>query len=88
MSCVILRGRWCDIIVLNVHALTEDKWDYTNDSFCEELEGVFNQFPKYHMKILLGDFKISVQRWGGKIFLNRQLGMRVCMKLVMIMGLE
>jgi hypothetical protein len=32
--------------------------------------------------------EISMQRWGGKIFLNRQLGMRVCTKLVMIMGLE
>jgi hypothetical protein len=25
MSCIILRGRWCHIIVLNVHAPTEDK---------------------------------------------------------------
>jgi hypothetical protein len=25
------------------------------DSFCEELEGVFDTFPKYHMKIMLGD---------------------------------
>jgi hypothetical protein len=27
MSYIILRGRWCDIIVLNVHATTEDKID-------------------------------------------------------------
>jgi hypothetical protein len=26
-----------------------------------------------------------MRRWGGKIFSNRQLGMRVCTKLVMIM---
>jgi hypothetical protein len=44
---VILRGRWCNIIVLNVHALTEDKIDYINDRFCEELE-------HYHMNVLLG----------------------------------
>jgi hypothetical protein len=25
MSCVTLKGRWCDIIVLNVHAPAEDK---------------------------------------------------------------
>jgi hypothetical protein len=25
MSYIILRGRWCHIIVLNVHAPTEDK---------------------------------------------------------------
>jgi hypothetical protein len=29
MSYIILRGRWCDIIVLNVHAPTEDKCDDT-----------------------------------------------------------
>jgi hypothetical protein len=30
----ILRGRWCHIIVLNVHAPTEDKTDDVKDSFC------------------------------------------------------
>jgi hypothetical protein len=52
MSYMILRGRWCNIIVLNVHAPTEDKIDDTKDSFYEELERVFDKFPKYHMKIL------------------------------------
>jgi hypothetical protein len=37
-----------------VHAPTEDKGDDTMDSFYEELVQVFNQFPRYHMKILLG----------------------------------
>jgi hypothetical protein len=40
MSYIILRGRWCDIIVLNVHAPTEDKTDYVN---CN----VFDKFLKY-----------------------------------------
>jgi exonuclease III len=62
MSYITLRGCWCDIIVLNVHAPTEDKCDDTKDSFNEELEGVFDQFPKYHMKILLGDFNAKVGR--------------------------
>jgi exonuclease III len=62
MSYVILRGRWCNIIVLNVHAPTEDKIDDTKDRFCEELEHVFDKFPKYHMKILLGDFNAKVDR--------------------------
>jgi exonuclease III len=60
MSHIILRGRWCDIIFFNVHAPTEDKCDDTKDSFYEELEGVFDQFLKYHMKILLGDFSVKV----------------------------
>jgi hypothetical protein len=29
MSNIVLRGCWCDIIVLNVHAPTEDKIDNT-----------------------------------------------------------
>jgi hypothetical protein len=53
---IILRSCWCHIIVLNVHASTEDKTDDVKDGFYEELERVFDKFPKYHMKILLGDF--------------------------------
>jgi hypothetical protein len=52
---IVLRGRWCHIIVLNVHAPTEDKTDDVKDSFYEELERVFDKFPKYHTKMLLGD---------------------------------
>jgi exonuclease III len=62
MSYITLRGRWCDIIVLNVHAPTEDKCDDTKDSFYGELERVLDQFPKYHMKILLGDFNANLGR--------------------------
>jgi exonuclease III len=62
MSYITLRGRLCDIIVLNVHASTKDKCDDTKDSFYEELECVFDQFPKYHMIILLGDFNAKVWR--------------------------
>jgi hypothetical protein len=32
------------------------------DSFYEELERVFDKFPKYHMKILLGDVNSKVDR--------------------------
>jgi hypothetical protein len=45
MSHIILRGRWCHIIVLNVHAPTEDKTDDVKNSFYEELERVFDKFP-------------------------------------------
>jgi hypothetical protein len=62
MSYIILRGRWYHIIVLNVHAPTEDKTDDVKDSFYEELERVFDKFPKYLMKILLGEFSAKVGR--------------------------
>jgi hypothetical protein len=55
---MILGGCWCDT-VLNVHTPTEGKIDM-KDSFYEELECVFNKFPKYRMKILLGDFSAKV----------------------------
>jgi exonuclease III len=80
-----LRGRWCDIIVLNVHAPAEDKRDDTKDSFYEELERVFNQFSKYHMKILLGDFNA---KGGGEILSNQKSGMRAYMKALVIMGFQ
>jgi hypothetical protein len=43
-----------------VHAPTEDKDDDIKDNFYEELEQVFDQFPRYHMKMLLGDFNAKV----------------------------
>jgi hypothetical protein len=49
-----------------VHAPTEEKDDDIKDSFHEELEQVFDRFPRYHMKILLGDFNAEVGR--GDIF--------------------
>ena len=61
MSYIVLRGRWCNI-VLNVHAPSEEKSDGSKDSFDEELEQVFDHFPKYDMKILLGDFNAKVGR--------------------------
>jgi hypothetical protein len=62
MSYLILRGRWCDIIVLNVHAPTEDKIDGIKDRFYDELGQVFDQFPKHPIKIMLGDFNVKVCR--------------------------
>ena len=62
VSYIDLRGRWCNIIVLNVHAKSEEKSDSSKDSFYEELEQAFDHFPKYDMKILLGDFNAKVGR--------------------------
>jgi hypothetical protein len=62
MSYIVLRGFWCNIIVLNVHTPTEEKGDHSKDSFYEELQRVFDHSPKYYMKILLGDFNGKVGR--------------------------
>jgi hypothetical protein len=62
MSYITLRSNFRDIIVLNVHAPTEDKSDVFKESFYEELKRVLDKFPKYHMKILLRDFNAKVGR--------------------------
>jgi hypothetical protein len=84
MSYIILRGCWFYIIVLNVRAPTEGKIDDMKDSLYEELECIFDTFPEYHIKILLGNFNAKL---GREDFLNQQLGMKVYIKCVMIMEL-
>jgi hypothetical protein len=44
MSYIILRGRWCYIIVLNVRAPKEDKIYDVKDSFHAELERMFDKY--------------------------------------------
>jgi len=41
VSYIVLRGRWCNIIVLNVHSSSEEKSDDSKDSYYEELEQVY-----------------------------------------------
>jgi len=43
MSYIILRGCWCNIIVLHSHVPTENS-DDSKESFYEELEQVFDHF--------------------------------------------
>jgi hypothetical protein len=57
-----LKGPWCNITVLNVHAPSEEKSDDSKHSFYMELEQVLDHFPKYTMKVLLGDFNAVVVR--------------------------
>jgi hypothetical protein len=45
-----------------VHYPCEDRTDDVKDSFYEKLGHDFYQFPRYDVKILLGDFKAKVGR--------------------------
>ena len=49
-----------------MHAPTEKKSDDSKESFYEAVEQVYSHFPKYHMKILLGDCSAKLGR--GDIF--------------------
>jgi hypothetical protein len=64
MFTVVLRDRWCNIIVSSVLASSEEKNDYKKDTLYEELEQVFDYFHKYHMKILLGNFSAKLETRG------------------------
>jgi len=62
MSRIILRGHWCNIMVLNAHAPSEEKTDVSKDGLYEKLQQVFDHFPKYNTKSLFGDFNAKVRR--------------------------
>ena len=70
-----------------MHAPSEKKSDDSKDSCCNELEQVSDHFPeKYHMKIMLGDHNAKVGR--ERIFSDRQLGITVNVRIVMIIVSE
>jgi len=56
VSHIILRGRWRDIIVLNVHTPNEEKSDDLKDSFYEELDQVFLTFSDVPYENSIGRF--------------------------------
>jgi hypothetical protein len=43
---------------------------HLKDSFYKELKSIFDEFPKHHMEILLGNFSAKL---GREDFLNQQL---------------
>ena len=45
MSYIVLRGGWCNVIVLNAHAPSEERSYDSKYSFYEEVEQVFDHFP-------------------------------------------
>jgi hypothetical protein len=86
VSYTVLRGHCFNIIVLNVHATSEEKSDDSKDSFYEQLVQVFkiifvSSIRKFYQEILR-------QKRGERIFSNQQLGMTAYIRIVMIMVLE
>jgi hypothetical protein len=58
ISYIILRGHWYHCF--EVHSPTEDKIVDMKNSFYKEVERVFDRFPKYQIKILLGEINAEV----------------------------
>jgi len=57
-SYIAPRGCWCDIIVLIVHALPEDKSRDEKDDFYRELDKVFTTL---------------MEKWGAQIFFKKEI---------------
>jgi len=66
-----------------MHAPTEDKSYDTKDRFHVEIDHIFNQLLKYHMRIVSGDFDAKLRN---KDTFKPTIRMRIYMKLVMKMG--
>ena len=43
VSCITLKGRWCDILVVNVHSHQKKKGDDIKDSLYEEIARLLDQ---------------------------------------------
>jgi len=56
MSHIVLRGRWCDTVVLKTQGPNKVDSDGSKDRSYEDLEQVFISFVKNHVQILLENF--------------------------------
>jgi len=68
-----------------VHVPSDEKNGDSRDSFYEDLEQVFKNFPTYHTKMLLGYLNAKL---GREIIFIPTLGMRVYIRIVMILVLK
>jgi hypothetical protein len=76
MPYMALRRRWCDIIILNVHAQQRIKLMILRTVYTRNLN-VYSM-NSLNMKILLGDFSAKI---GRENFSNQHFGMRVYTKI-------
>jgi hypothetical protein len=68
-----------------MHAPNKEKCYDSKDSFCEELGQVFDHYPMYHMKMLLGDLHDKME---GEYILKSTIMNEVHIKIVVIIVLE
>jgi exonuclease III len=55
-----LKGKYNNISLINVYALTEDKADPEKEKFYEELQQVIDHTPKSDTTLVLGDAKAKL----------------------------
>jgi hypothetical protein len=67
-----------------MHAPTEEKSDASEDSSCEELEQVSNNFSQFHIKLC----QQILMQTGDRGYFQTDNGMRVNIRTVMLLVLE
>jgi hypothetical protein len=67
MPHITLRSRWYDIIVLNVHAPSEDKTEYVQDMFYEELDvySINSLNKKVKLSLCVTNNHYAMKAYGG-----------------------
>lgn len=57
-----IKSRYSEISIINVHSPTEEKEDEEIEQFYEEIDGIYNQIPRYDVKIIIGGFNAKLER--------------------------
>jgi len=58
-----VKGKFYNIMLINIYALMEDKEEDINEQFYEELQRTQDKVPKHDITIILGDMNAKL---GGK----------------------
>jgi exonuclease III len=55
-----MKGKFFNITIICVHALTEDKDETMKISFYDQLDRTYQKMPKHDIKIIIGDMNAKV----------------------------
>lgn len=62
MCYIRVRGKHRKLSFINVHAPTEEKDEDEKNEFYENIEKLYEEIPKYDIKMVLGDFNAKLGR--------------------------
>ena len=75
--CILrIKGRFKNYFLINAHAMTNDSPEEEKEAFYEKLSRVYDNCPKYDIKIVLGDMNAKV----GREEIYRPSGSGACMR--------